>query len=258
MSYVIIALAAIFTSGLTMFSGFGLGTLLFPVFVFFMPVDMAIASTAIVHAANNILKTILLGKMADLKIVLKFGLPAIAAAFIGALVLGLISKMPVIFQYEIFEVTPLKLILGILILFFALFELHPKFVNLSFDQRYLPVGGLLSGFFGGLSGHQGALRSAFLAKTHITAKAFIGTNAVIGLLVDTIRLAVYGAIIILPNIPDLRASNKGALIMVGILAAFAGVVIGKRLIHKVTMRTIQYITGILLLLIGSLLATGIF
>ena len=29
---------------------------------------------------------------------------------------------------------------------------------LEFDRRYLPLGGLLSGFFGGLSGHQGALR----------------------------------------------------------------------------------------------------
>jgi len=70
---------------------------------------------------------------------------------------------------------------------FALLELHPRFEKLEFDREYLPFGGLVSGFFGGLSGHQGALRSAFLAKVGISPEGFVGTNAVIGLLVDLTR-----------------------------------------------------------------------
>jgi hypothetical protein len=49
MEYVVICLAAIITSGLTLFSGFGLGTLLMPVFAVFFPVEVAVALTAIVH-----------------------------------------------------------------------------------------------------------------------------------------------------------------------------------------------------------------
>ena len=49
--FVLIPLAALVASGLTLFSGFGLGTLLTPIFALFMPVELAVAATAIVHAA---------------------------------------------------------------------------------------------------------------------------------------------------------------------------------------------------------------
>jgi len=59
----------------------------------------------------------------------------------------------------------MKATIAVLLLFFAIFELLPRFKHFSFDRKYLPLGGILSGFFGGLSGNQGALRSAFLVKS---------------------------------------------------------------------------------------------
>ncbi|OGA86871.1 MAG: hypothetical protein A2Z90_01050 [Burkholderiales bacterium GWA2_64_37] len=50
---------------LTLFSGFGLGTVLVPVFALFFPVPLAIAATAAVHFANNIFKFGLMAKQAD-------------------------------------------------------------------------------------------------------------------------------------------------------------------------------------------------
>lgn len=47
-----------------------------------------------------------------------------------------------------------------------------------FPPHWLPLGGLLSGFFGGLSGNQGALRSAFLLKAGLSKEAFIATGTV--------------------------------------------------------------------------------
>jgi len=61
----------------------------------------------------------------------------------------------------------------------------------GFDRRYLPLGGVLSGFFGGLSGHQGALRSAFLIRCGLSQEAFVATGIVAACLVDLARLAVY-------------------------------------------------------------------
>ena len=49
-------LAAVFVPGLTMFSGFGLCTLLMPVFALFFPIKTAVAATALVHGANSIFK----------------------------------------------------------------------------------------------------------------------------------------------------------------------------------------------------------
>jgi hypothetical protein len=54
MDLLIIGLAALLASGLTFFSGFGLGTILMPVFALFVPVPLAVAATAVVHFANNL------------------------------------------------------------------------------------------------------------------------------------------------------------------------------------------------------------
>jgi len=164
--YLIICLVAFLGSGLTLFSGFGLGTLLVPVFGIFFPIDLAIALTAIVHFLNNLFKLFLVGKYADKNVILKFGIPSIIAAIAGAYVLQLISDIAPIYSYtfneNLVQVTPVKLIIGALLFFFALFDLIPALANLNFDKKYLPLGGLLSGFFGGLSGNQGTLVSSFV------------------------------------------------------------------------------------------------
>jgi len=79
MNFVLIGIVSLIASCLTLFSGFGLGTILLPIFALFLPVSVAVAATAVVHAANNILKVVLLGRFADFRIVLKFGVPAIIA-----------------------------------------------------------------------------------------------------------------------------------------------------------------------------------
>ncbi|MCP3874007.1 MAG: TSUP family transporter [Desulfobacteraceae bacterium] len=260
-SYFTIGISAVFVSGLTMFSGFGLGTLLMPVFAIFFPVETAVAATALVHGANSFFKIAAVGKHADRSLVISFGLPAILSAFAGAIVLSYLSGFPELLSYEVgpimAEITPIKLVMGLLMILFALFELWPPLKAISFNKKYLFVGGLLSGFFGGLSGHQGALRSAFLSKVGISPQAFIGTNAMIGFMVDMTRITTYGLIFWGVNQSQTFGSDDiWPLIATGIAAAFIGVRIGKRFLDKITMKTIQNLTGILLLGIAILLASG--
>ncbi|GAB3198614.1 putative membrane protein YfcA [Pontibacter aydingkolensis] len=92
MEYLLICITSFIASGLTFFSGFGLGTLLVPVFALFFPIDIAIALTAVVHFLNNLFKLTLIGRHAQLPVVLKFGLPSMVAAFAGAGLLVLISE----------------------------------------------------------------------------------------------------------------------------------------------------------------------
>jgi uncharacterized protein len=261
MTYVVICTAALLVSGLTLFSGFGLGTLLMPAFAIFFPVHVAVAATAVVHGANNVFKILVVGKNADRDLIVRFGVPAILAAFAGAAVLGYVAGFGEILRYSIGPktavITPIKLVMGILMFGFAMFELLPALRHLRFDRKYLFLGGLLSGFFGGLSGHQGALRSAFLVKTGVSTEAFVGTNAVIGFMVDMVRLVTYALMFVLTETANPLPLDQWPLVAAGILAAFTGVMIGKRWIHKINMSAVQWLTGFLLLGIAVALGTGI-
>lgn len=256
MDYLLICAAAFFASGLTFFSGFGLGTLLVPVFALFFPIDIAIALTAVVHFLNNLFKLALIGKHAQLPVVLKFGVPSIVAAFAGAALLAIISEWEPLASYTLgskaFYITPVKLTVALLIVFFSLFDLVPRLARLSFNPKYLPLGGLLSGFFGGLSGNQGALRSAFLIKAGLAKEAFIATGVVIACFIDITRISVYAKLIFAPE-----QSINYTLLAAATLAAFVGAFLGNRLLKKVTIESLQLVVAVMLILVALGLATGL-
>jgi uncharacterized protein len=143
-------LIAAFASGLTFFSGFGLGTILLPVFSIFFPITIAVAATAIVHLFNNLFKFLITFKAANWKIVAKFGIPATVASIFGALVLASLEVSKVINTWTRLgftgEITLLGIVIGSIIISFSFFELFSNFKNLSIDAKWLPLGGILSGF----------------------------------------------------------------------------------------------------------------
>ena len=113
-----------------------------------------------------------MARYANLAVVLRFGVPAILVSLLGAALLVWLSGTEPLATCQILgrvaQVTPIKLVVGGLLLFFGLADLLPVTQGLSFSPRYLPLGGALSGFFGGLSGMQGALRSAFLVRAGLS------------------------------------------------------------------------------------------
>ncbi|MEA4858498.1 MAG: sulfite exporter TauE/SafE family protein [Solidesulfovibrio sp.] len=150
---------AVAASGLTLFSGFGLGTILTPVMAVFFPIEAAVAMTALVHFANNLFKLALFAGKADRRACLCFGLPAVAGSFAGAAVLLWLSDLPPLFTYTLLgkamAVTLVKLVVGLLIAVFSVLEITRSLKGRGLPPGLLPVGGLVSGFFGGLSGHRG-------------------------------------------------------------------------------------------------------
>ncbi len=245
---VLVLAVALAASILTLFSGFGLGTLLLPAFALVFPLEVAVAATAIVHLANNVWKGTLFRLDADWDIVLRFGLPAMIAAFFGA---WLLLRIPTasLYSHRAGDVTILGLVLGSLIVFFALFDLVPRLKDWHVDRRHLTPGGFLSGFFGGLSGHQGALRSIFLTKTGLDTARFVATGTFCAILVDVARLIVYGV----GGLPP----TSWMLVTGACLTAFLGAAIGKRLVGKVTITQVRSLVGAMLLFVGVLLAAGV-
>jgi uncharacterized membrane protein YfcA len=256
MSYLAICAVAFFASALTFFSGFGLGTLLLPAFALFFVIEKAVALTAVVHFLNGIFKLFLVWRHVDRAVVLRFGVPAIAGAFAGAWLLLWLSGGGALLTYSLFgrtvELVPAKLIVGLLLLFFACAELLPVFRKISFSSRYQPLGGVLSGFFGGLAGMQGALRSAFLIKAGLAKETYVATGAAIAFLIDVSRLAVYSRLIM-----EQRADLDYGLLAGAVVAALLGSVLGNHYLPKATMRGMQAVVAVMLFVVALGLISGL-
>ena len=255
MTFVIVG-AAFLAAVLTLFSGFGLGTILMPVMAIFFPLTVAVAMTALVHLLNNLFKLALLWRNVNWPVVWRFGLPALVAAVPGAWLLTHLSALPGLHAYTFMGteavITPVKLMIGLLLILFATLEWLPVLKNINLSSLSLPVGGILSGFFGGLSGHQGAFRSAFLVRAGLDADQFVGSNAAIAAFVDITRLAVYGL-----NISFLLEQVDMGLLVAATVAAFAGTAIGTAGLQKITTWFIQKLVAGMLYGLGILLVLGL-
>ena len=217
MDYFIIALTVLIGAGLTFFSGFGLGTLMLPVFSIFFPLPVAIGATDIVHLYNNLFKFGLVYKHINLPVLFRFGFPAVIFATVGAYCLGLIGKAAPLYAYNIgdkpIEITLLKVVIGSLMIFFAWFDLDPRFSNLKIKPQWIPFGGVL---------------------------------------IDLARLFVYYETF---NFAVLN--NNKSLLLVGIVFAFIGTYFGKQLVKKTTMKGIQKIVGVMLFVLGGFFIAGL-
>jgi uncharacterized membrane protein YfcA len=254
MDIAILILVSFGASWLTFFCGFGLGTMLTPVFyMLFKDLEIAIAATTIVHFLNNVFKFALMKKSVNWKIALPFGLAAIPAAFIGAMLLVNYTDFEII-SYSFFntekQIFALNLAFGLILIGFALIELIPSW-SLAFSKQKLWIGGMISGFFGGLSGHQGALRTAFLVKYKLEKEVFIATGIVIALTIDVVRSTVYFS--------NLNSNflNHWKLITISLLSALIGAISGKYFLKKIKLNTLNIIISIAMLIFGISLSLGL-
>lgn len=226
----------------TFFTGFGLNTILVPVFMIYFDAPLAVLMAGIVHLCNNILKVALTSRSINWNLFRNFGLPALLFAFIGAQLLNTVkdSVGPIL--------TP---VFGGIFILFALLELFKW--KLPFQGPLaMRIGGSLSGFFGGFSGHQGALRALFLSKLKIEPIVFVATTALISLLVDLTRLSVYFTGSWFTN------HYPTHLMLYVVPSALAGTLVGKKYIHKVNHAKLSIIVGIALLAMGLIMVLGYF
>ena len=252
MDLTIVILISFVASILTFFSGFGLGTLMTPVFfMLFRDLPLAIGATAIVHIANNIFKFGLMRKAIDWTVGWKFALTAFLGSIGGAFILGSISNVELyaIENYYI-QINALNLILGVTLIFFTILEV----VESKFLKENPPgpvVGGTITGLMAGLTGHQGALRSAFLLKYGFSKDTFIATGIFIALVTDAGRIPVY-----LSRLSSTDLSEYVLEISLAIVAAVLGAIIGKRLLKKMTLTWLNKMVSIMIIAFSVALIFG--
>lgn len=253
MEYLLIALATFFASFISFYSGFGLGTILMPVIAIFLPLPLAITLTAIIHLFHNLLKTGLLWRAVDWNVAIRFGSMALIASIPGALLLKKLSVFTPLMTYSVLgipaELSLLHICIGLLLILFATLEAFPY---KDYRVKNLYLGGALSGFLGGLSGNQGALRSVFLINSNLKKEPFIATNAFIAVVVDSARLVIYSL-----SFQQLFVTTNRPLIMIPLAASLGGVLLGMLLLKKITIALIQRTIIVLLYVLGILLVAGI-
>jgi uncharacterized membrane protein YfcA len=242
--YLILGLLSFFAGGMTLFTGFGLSTILLPVFVIFFPAAIAVPSTAIVHFLNNFYKLFIYFKKINLKVLIRFGVPALLASIAGAFLLKKLSS----------NERDLEIILGILIISISFLEMIPAIRNLKIGIKWAPLGGIISGFFGGLSGHQGLFRSAFLIKSGLNKNSFIATGVGIAVLVDITRLSVYGSTIFTTSI--ISTDGFWLPVIISTTSALFGVSLATDLVKKMTIGVIRNMVFALIFISGFLLILG--
>ena len=224
-------LATFVAAALTVPAGFGLATMITPVVFLWLDPHEAVAVVAIVHGSHNAWKLKVPRKSVDYTAVRHFGWAMVVGALIGA------SLNTVV------ESEPLLLIVGVALIVLPLLSITEGWTNFRLPEAEDRIGGFGSGFFGGLTGHQGALRAMFLQKRLPDKAEYAATAAVLALVVDLTRIPVYVAL------EGWQILDAGWLIVGLVLAAILGVQLGKRWLKRWKSDTIR--NGILVAIVAS-------
>ena len=218
-------------AALTVPAGFGLATMLTPVVLFWLPPHEAVAVVAIVHGAHNAWKLKVLRTNVDTNAIRRYGWALILGAIIGAVLHSFIPS------------SPLLLVVGLALVILPILSVTEKWTDFRLPEAEDRIGGFGSGFFGGLTGHQGALRAMFLQKRLPDKVAYAATASVLALAVDLTRIPIYlmfGGTAIL---------DEYILIPCLVVSAIVGVHLGKRWLIKWKQTRISI--GILIAIVGS-------
>ena len=195
-------------------AGFGSSTIFLPFASYFIDFKTALVLVAIFHLFGNISRITFFRHGLNKKVLLFFGVPSFILSLVGAVLVGDLPQ------------TILKLILGIfLISISVLFLVKPK-LTFPTNERYLFLGGGISGFIVGLIGTGGALRATFLTGLKIDKEKYIATAAVIALGTDATRIPTY-----LNN--GFLTEQYYYFIPVLFAIAFVGSFIGRKLVNRI-------------------------
>ena len=224
-------LATFIAAALTVPAGFGLATMLTPIVFLWLEPHEAIAVVVVVHGSHNAMKLRVLRESVDYTAVRRFGWALVLGALIGASLNTMV------------EADPLLLLVGIALIVLPILSVTESWTNFRLPEAEDRIGGFGSGFFGGLTGHQGALRAMFLRKRLPNNTEYAATAAILALVVDMVRIPVYIAL------EGWQILDAGWLIAGLVFAAIMGVQLGKRWLVKWRSSHIQ--NGILIAIIGS-------
>jgi uncharacterized protein len=194
--------------------GFGSSTIYLPLASYIYDFQTALVLVAIFHFFGNISRITFFRHGLEKNILLLFGIPSFVLSLIGATLVGYLSQ------------SLLEFILGLfLIVISATFLLNPK-LAFPANEKFLVLGGAVSGFITGLVGTGGALRASFLTGLKLEKERYIGTAAVIALGTDATRIPSYIS-------AGFLSEQYYYLIPILFVTAVAGSYVGRKIVTKI-------------------------
>ena len=236
----VVLLVAIAAGSVAALAGFGIGSLLTPVFAMQMPLKIAVAAVAIPHFVATAVRFWLLRAHVDRRLLWSFGIFSAIGGLLGALAHNWASN------------PALTIVFGAALLLAALSELTGAARRIQLRGAAGWIAGAVSGILGGMVGNQGGIRSAALLGFQTSRTAFVATATAVALFVDVARLPVY---LWLEGDALTRMLQPIALACAGCVV---GTFWGRRILDRLPESVFRRLVAILILVLGaSMLATGI-
>ena len=232
MGVILITFVVVIASSVGTLTGFGTSTIMVPVMLSFYPVTQTLLFVGIIHWFGNIWKLLLFRKGFQWKLILSFGVPGIAATYLGASLVFDIST------------AVLSRILGSFLIIYVISLFAKSSFKIKQSLLAGACGGALSGFCAGLFGMGGAIRGVFLTSFDLPKAVYIATTGAIALTIDTTRLTTY--IVNDARLPHLLLWG----LLIFIPASFIGARIAKSVVDKIPQEHFRKVVAAFLLLMG--------
>jgi uncharacterized membrane protein YfcA len=213
-------------------AGFAIGSLLTPMFALLVGTKTAVAAVSLPHFVGTAVRWWLLRSNVDRPLLWRFGITSAAGGLTGALL------------HESASSQTLAMIFGALLVFAGASQMTGYAERWRLHGAVAWVAGAISGFFGGLVGNQGGIRSAAMLEFDVTKDRFVATATAVALLVDVARVPVY-----------LVVEGKQVMALAPyVLTATIGVILGtfaaRPLLARVPERRFRFVVGTTIFLLG--------
>jgi uncharacterized protein len=231
--------AGLFGGAVASVAGFGIGSLLTPAIAILSGAKLAVAAVSIPHIVGTSIRFWRFRRTIDWQIVRSFGVTSVAGGITGALLNAYATSRA------------LAIVFGALLVLAGATQVTGYAKRWRLRGRLAWVGGALSGFFGGLVGNQGGIRTAAMLGFEVDKRQFVATTTAVALAIDVARVPIYLAL------ESEELWNLSATIAVATAGVAIGTIFGERLLAKVPEHRFRTVVGTLLLLLGlSILIRG--
>lgn len=230
-------LCAVVAGGLASVAGFGIGSLLTPIFALSIGTKLAVAAVSIPHLIGSAQRFWRLRHAIDHRVLWSFGITSAAGGLIGALLHNQAGNRA------------LSIVFGALLILAGASQLTGFMERIRWGRTAAWIAGGVSGLFGGMVGNQGGIRTAAMLGFDVPRDSFVATATAIALFVDAARMPVYAAV------SGRELLGEWRLILAGTVGVVIGTAIGTRLLSRIPQQVFRRVIGVLLVALGIYMAT---
>ena len=192
---------------------------------------LAVAAVSIPHIIGTSIRFWRFRRDVDWTIVRSFGFTSAAGGLTGALLNTWATSRA------------LEIVFGSLLVLAGVSQVTGYMKRWRLRGTLAWLGGALSGFFGGLVGNQGGIRTAAMLGFDVDKRRFVATTTAVALLIDLARVPVYLAV-------ETATRARGPTIALAAIGVVLGTLFGERLLARVPEQRFRASSGYCSCLLG--------